>query len=298
MRFEKPPKTFDEQVELLISRGMRIGDLDRTRRYLSHLNYYRLAAYWLPFEQDHPTHRFKSGTDFDLVLQHYIFDRKLRLLVMDAIERIEVSLRTRWAYHLAHSYGPHSLLDQTLFKAAWPHAENINALIETVHNSSEVFIRHFDNYDETLPPLWVVCEIMTLGQLSKWYANLARRQDRNAVAQAYGLDEANLTSFLHHLTVVRNHCAHHARIWNREFTFLWKLPRKKPPTLHQNFNRDDGRKIYNTLVMLAYLMDTMGPNSWKKRLNGLFTQHPDVRPRAMGFPQDWRTRPVWQNVES
>jgi len=297
MRFEKPPRTFDEQVDLLISRGMQIDDPERARRYLSHLNYYRLAAYWLPFEQDHPTHRFKPGIDFDLVLQHYIFDRKLRLLIMDAIERIEVSLRTRWAYHLAHSYGPHALLDQTLFKLRWPHAENINALRDTVRSSSEVFIRHFDRYDETLPPLWVVCEIMTLGQLSKWYSNLTRRQDRNAVARAYGLDEVNLTSFLHHLTVVRNHCAHHGRIWNREFTFLWKLPRKKPPALHQNFNRDDGRKIYNTLVMLAYLMEAMGPNSWRQRLNSLFTQHPDVSARAMGFPQDWHARPIWRNIE-
>jgi len=298
MRFEKPPKTFDEQVDLLISRGMRIDDPERARRYLSHLNYYRLAAYWLPFEQDHPTHRFKPGIDFNLVLQHYIFDRKLRLLVMDAIERIEISLRTRWAYHLAHTYGPHALLNPDLFRIGWSHAENVNALIDTVRSSSEVFIRHFDSYDETLPPVWVTCEIMTLGQLSKWYSNLRRRQDRNEVARTYGLDEANLTSFLHHLTVVRNHCAHHARIWNREFTFLWKLPRKKPPTLHHNFNPDDGRKIYNTLVMLAYLLYTMGPNTWKQRLKGLFAEHPKVNTRAMGFPRDWHTRSIWQNTET
>ncbi|MFO7598785.1 MAG: Abi family protein, partial [Candidatus Desulfacyla sp.] len=102
----------------------------------------------------------------------------------------------------------------------------------------------------------------------------------------------------HHLTVVRNHCAHHARIWNREFTFLWKLPRKKPPALHHNFNQDDGRKIYNTLVMLAYLLDTMGSNTWKQRLKSLFTECPQVSPRAMGFPQDWHTRPVWQSTET
>ena len=88
MRFEKPPKTFDEQVDLLILRGMRIDDPKRARRYLSHLNYYRLAAYWLPYEQDHQTHRFKPGVEFDLVLEHYIFDRKLRLLIMDAIEEV------------------------------------------------------------------------------------------------------------------------------------------------------------------------------------------------------------------
>ncbi len=298
MRFEKPPQTFDEQVDLLILRGMRIDDPKRARRYLSHLNYYRLAAYWLPFEQDHPTHRFKPGVEFDLVLEHYIFDRKLRLLIMDAIERIEVSLRTRWAYHLAHSHGPHAMLDQTLFKAKWPHADNVNALRETVRRSSEVFIRNFNKYDEALPPVWVVCEIMTLGQLSKWYANLKRGRDRNAVARGYGMDEVNLTSFLHHLSIVRNHCAHHARIWNREFTFSWKLPRTRPATLRQNFNLTDTRRIYNTLVMLAYLMDSIGPNSWKQRLYDLFTKHPDVRTRAMGFPPDWPDRPIWQDIKA
>lgn len=217
---------------------------------------------------------------------------------MDAIERIEVSLRTRWAYHLAHFYGPHAMLDQTLFKAKWPHTDNVNALRETVRRSSEVFVRHFNKYDEALPPVWVTCEIMTLGQLSKWYANLKRGRDRNAIARGYGMDEVNLTSFLHHLSIVRNHCAHHARIWNREFTFSWKLPRKRPATLRQNFNLTDTRRIYNTLVMLAYLMDSIGPNSWKQRLYDLFTKHPDVRTRPMGFPSDWLDRPIWQDIKA
>ena len=275
---------------------MRINDSKRAKRYLSHLNYYRLAAYWLPYEKDHSTHQFKPGTTFDVVLKHYIFDRKLRLLIMDAIERIEVSLRTRWAYHLSHAYGPHALLEPKLFNSKWPHAKNVGALRHTAQSSSEVFIRHFDQYKEDLPPVWVICEIMTLGQLSKWTKNLRKRQDRNAIARTYGMDETNLTSFLHHLTIVRNHCAHHARIWNREFVFLWRLPRKKPPGLYQNFNTKDGRRIYNTLVMLGSLMDQLGPNSWKKRLYNLLKEHSDVDPRAMGFPADWLGRPIWIGI--
>ena len=296
MRFDKPAKTFDEQVALLESRGMDMGDLDRAKRYLSHLNYYRLAAYWLPFEQSHSPHRFKPDTSFNTVLEHYIFDRELRLLVMDAIERVEVSLRTNWAYHLSHSHGTHAHLNPDLFKRRWPHSQNIAMLSNTVSRSSEVFIRHFRNYDEALPPLWVICEVMTLGQLSKWYSNLTHGRDRNAIAHVYGLDEVNLTSFLHHLSIVRNHCAHHARLWNREFTFAWKLPRRKPASLPANFNRVDGKRLYNTLVMLAYLMDRINPNSWKNRLNNLFVKHPEVGSRAMGFPEDWRQLPIWQVI--
>lgn len=300
MRFDKSPKTFNEQVELLQSRGMEVEDTARARRYLSHLNYYRLAAYWLPFEQSHDPHLFKTGTSFETVLEHYIFDRELRLLVMDAIERTEVSLRTSWAYHLSHAHGPHAHLDSTLFKthSRWAHPANVRMLQEDVRRSSEVFIRHFRQYDEPLPPLWAICEIMTLGQLSKWYANLKHRRDRNTIARVYGLNEVNLISFLHHLSIVRNHCAHHARLWNREFTFGWKLPKRTPVFLPVNFNRDEPKRLYNTLVMLAYLMDRINPNSWKERLFALFAKHPVVSQQSMGFPEDWREQPLWCGVET
>ncbi len=295
MQFTKPPLLFDAQVDRLVERGMEINDRERARRYLAHLNYYRLAAYWLPFEQDHPTHRFRPDTTFDLVLDHYVFDRELRLLVMDAIERIEVSLRTGWAYTLSHSYGPHAHLKKELFKAKWPHEKNIVMLEKTIKQSSEVFIRHFrEQYDERLPPVWVICEVMTIGQLSKWYANLRHGRDRNAIARRYGLDEVNLSSFLHHLSIVRNHCAHHARLWNRSFPFSWKLPRKTPVGLYDKFNHEDGKRLYNTLVMMAYLMDQINPNTWKSRLKALFEKYPVVQPRFMGFPENWQNLSVWK----
>ncbi len=300
MRFAKPPKTFPEQLDLLVSRGMLVDDHDRVLRYLRHLNYYRLTAYWLPFEEDHAAHRFKPGTTFDRVLELYIFDRELRLLVMDAVERFEVSLRTHWAYHLAHAYGPHAHLDAALFKPdrppQWRHREAVAALQETVRLSSEVFIRHLrDTYDEALPPVWALCEIMTFGQLSKWYANLVSSRDRNAIARQYDLDEKNLSSFLHHLSVIRNYCAHHARLWNREFTIAWSLPLHRPSAVVDSLNRRDGKRIYNVLAMLACLMDIINPgHHWKSRLGDLLRRHPGVRPGAMGFPDDWQELPLWR----
>ena len=113
--FGKPAKTFEEQVELLQSRGMIVDDIQEATFYLQHLNYYRLCAYWLDFELDHATHQFKPDTNFKDVLKLYIFDRELRLLVLDGIERIEVSVRSQWAYYLAHRHSPHAHLDSTLF---------------------------------------------------------------------------------------------------------------------------------------------------------------------------------------
>lgn len=91
--FTKPSTTYDQQIAILRQRGMHVDDEEVAKFYLQHLNYYRLSAYWLPFEVNHNPHQFHSGTRFKDALNLYVFDRSLRLLVLDAIERIEVSSR-------------------------------------------------------------------------------------------------------------------------------------------------------------------------------------------------------------
>jgi abortive infection bacteriophage resistance protein len=113
LKFIKPAKSFDEQLELLISRGMQVRDREKALNHLSHINYYRLEAYWLPYEVSRATHQFADNTDLNTILSHYLFDREFRLLLLDAIERIEVSFRTQWAYHISHSYGPHGYLENS-----------------------------------------------------------------------------------------------------------------------------------------------------------------------------------------
>jgi abortive infection bacteriophage resistance protein len=273
-----------------------IGDRDKAEYYLSHLNYYRLAAYCLPFEKDHNTHQYIEGTSFEQVLTLYIFDRELRLLVLDTIERVEVSIRTHFSYTFANKYGPHKYLNPALFKTKWPHARNVKQLEDQIRSSREVFIRHLaQKYDEPLPPIWATVEIMTFGQLSKWYANLSTSADRNAIANVYGMDEINLVSFLHHLSTVRNICAHHSRLWNREFTFTFKLPKKRPKQLLQvlNFSPSTSKRIYNTLVMLDYLMVIISPDTHRKnRLLELLSEHPVADPSSMGFPEGWKKLPI------
>lgn len=297
MLFNKPPLSFDDQVALLQQRGLEVNGLETAKHYLSQINYYRFAAYLLPFEEDHATHRLKAGTTFDQVLDVYIFDRELRLLVLDAIERVEVSIRTQFAYTFSHTHGAHAHLDAGLFKARWNYADNRVKLESEVNQSREKFIQHFKNtYDEPLPPIWVTVEIMTLGQLSKWYANVSSGADRNAVANAYDMDEINLVSFLHHLSIIRNYCAHHSRLWNREFQFTFKLPRRRPVQVVKEMNRQGVsiRKIYNTLVVLAYLMDVISPgHSWKARLLELIDKHA-IDVSKMGFPADWAKQDIWK----
>ena len=290
--FTKPAKTFQEQVQLLQSRGMLIDNEQEAIFYLQHLNYYRLTAYWLPFEIDHPTHQFKPNTKFSDVLKVYIFDREIRLLLLDGIERIEVSVRSQWAYQLAHHHSPHAHLDWTLFDSDhWQ--KNLNQLANEVSRSKEKFIEHFnDTYDEPLPPVWAVSEVMSLGLLSRWYDSLKPIQTRRGISSVYGLDEEILESWLRHLSSVRNLCAHHSRLWNRDFSQTPKLIRSRNHPLVNQFVQN--RKIYNTLVIVLYFMDVISPDHHlRARLLTLLNERPEML-SSMGFPANWIQRDIWQ----
>lgn len=277
---------------------MIIPDRERAARYLSHINYYRLRAYWLPFEEStgKEEHGFKEGTEFEASLSLYVFDRKFRILVLEAIERIEVSFRTRFAYVLGTKYGSHAYLSQKYFKSAKYYQKCLSSLMEEIDRSRETFIEHYKaKYnDPVLPPIWAVCEVMSFGQLSKWFQNLRHRTDRRKIAEIYNIDERVLGSFMHHLTHIRNLVAHHSRLWNRRLTFTMRIPRY-PSDIEGFFNPAEDRKIYNTLAMLCYLLTLMSPGTtWPARLNELIIDTDLVDPSVMGFPDNWLGLSIWK----
>lgn len=293
--YTKTATSYSRQVEILTERGMLVEDPEQAAFYLSHLNYYRLGAYWLPMEADHVTHSFKPGSRFSDVLNFYIFDRELRLLLMDALERFEVSIRTQWAYQMGHRHGAHSHLDSTLAYRPDRWVRNLESLQKEVERSDETFIKHFtDTYEESLPPVWAACEVMSLGLLSRWYANLKPMATRSAIAGAYGVDQQVLGSWLHHLTLIRNTCAHHSRLWNRRFPVTPSIPHKTP-ALSRQFRAGD-RKLYNALLILLHCMDRIAPaHHWRKRLITLIDSHA-IPVADMGFPADWKSQSLWQEV--
>lgn len=300
MKFTKPPLSIADQIALLERRGMVVPDWARAEHYLRHISYYRLRAYWLPFEyQPPPTdgdHKFKHGTTFEDVLALYVFDRRLRLLVMDAVERVEVSLRGCWAHHLAVRYGSHGYLDPNLYDRADRYAKAFSSLIEEIDRSKDTFIIHYKTKygDPEHPPIWMTAEVISLGQLSKWFGDLKLRVDRQAIAKPYGLDEKILISVAHHLTYVRNICAHHGRLWNKQFTVTLKLP-NSPGALKLAMNPAANRKIYNTLVVLGYLIGIVAPGSqWRREVIELVNSCRLADPAVMGFPSNWETFPAWK----
>lgn len=298
MKFTKPSLSISDQIERLNKRGMVINDEKQASHYLLHVSYYRLRAYWLPFEipaQNADDHAFAPGTTFDKALSLYVFDRQLRLHVMDAIERVEVALRGAWAHHLAMKYGPHDYLDAALYARSDYHAKAYASLIDEIAKSKDTFIVHYKNkYDDPAqPPIWMIAEILSLGQLSKWYSNLKHRSDRQVIARVFGLDEKALVSAVHHLAYVRNICAHHGRLWNKQFTVTMSVP-NSPPALKLAMNTNETRRLYNSLVALGYLIKIVAPESeWRQNLVTLIDDYPLVNPVDMGFPEGWRDMVFW-----
>ena len=296
IRYNKQHLSVTEQINQLKVRNMEFIDEEFAKHYLSHLNYYRLTAYWLPYEENHVTHRFKNGTTFEDVYKYYKFDREFRVLILEAIEKIEVSIRTQMAHELSMKYGSHPHLEESIFLDSTRYGKGLATLKKEYRRSDEVYAKHFQNkYLETLPPIWVSVELMSLGQISQWYSNIQKRQDRQVIAKKYNLDEKILKSFLHHLTIIRNICAHHSRLWNRKLRVDTRLA-NTPESLKNSFtsNNANKRNIFNTLVYIKYLLDTIEPEHvWDKKLKTLVK---DINIEAMGFPEDWLKMEIWKET--
>lgn len=299
MQFTKPPLTLQQQVQQLISRGLIVDDEELAASYLSHINYYRLGTYWWSFIDDHKTHKFRAETTFQQVLDLYVFDRELRLLVLDAIERIEIAVRTQWAYHVAHDSGAFAHLDPRLFNSKdFDHDGFMVAIRQELARTTEPNIkRQMAKYEETTPAIWICCELLSFGWLSKCVDGLARRSLKMNIADHFQLNETVLCSVLHHLTMVRNICAHHARLWNRDFTITMKVPRKGPAPLLLSLNLERPKELYNTLAMLCHFMNVIAPeHRFIQRLTYLTKIHPSANPLAMGFPEQWELLPLWKAI--
>jgi abortive infection bacteriophage resistance protein len=118
MKFAKPATSIDDQIALLKRRGLVIADELRAKHYLRFVGYYRLAGYALPFQVNYNadgSHRFLDGVSFEDILDLYVFDRKLRLAVMDAVERIEVAFRAQFSQTMSEVRGPHGFMDAAHF---------------------------------------------------------------------------------------------------------------------------------------------------------------------------------------
>ena len=297
MRYSKPPLTIDEQVDLLLKRGMG-GNPDTMAQQLTVVNYYRLSGYWYTFRN--PDDTFKPGTTFDLVWNTYAFDRHLRLVVMDAIERIEIAVRSLVAYHHAHKHGAFAYARDS---ASLPklqlggHQDFLNRVIEEAQRSRERFVTHFQNkYGSSHEhlPVWMATEAMSFGSVLTFFRN-SGNQVKTAIATVFGIPHKVFESWLLSLNTIRNIVAHHARLWNRVLGLKPIIPKISDyPDWHTPV-KVENKRLFAILTICRYCLLQIAPQSpWMTRLEALLVAFPTVPKQHMGIPTNWKECPIWK----
>lgn len=298
MIYNKKTFTIEEHIAQLKERGLVISDHAIASHYLSHVSYYRLAGYWWPMQLDREQHLFKPNSKFEDVIHLYNFDRELRILIFDAIEKIEISLRTKLIYHLSHEFDPWWFQNMAIFQDSGALVETLASLKEEIDRSKDIFIKeHKKKYKEDLrfPPAWKSLEMTSFGSLSKLYGNLKNSvKSKDVIAKELGaVNHTYLPSWLQSNAQIRNYCAHHSRLWNKNLPGTPKIL-SKPPFRWLIDVPTDTQKLYLHLCIIRYMLNIIAPeNSFALKMRELLIKYPSVDPNALGFKADWKNEALW-----
>lgn len=291
MRYTKPCLTFEDQCQLLLSRGLHLGDQTVAAAALKRISYYRLSAYFAPFKTGDA---FNEGARLEDVLRLYDRDRTLRMLLGDGLERIEVYLRTSLTYHLALRGGPFAQGDRRLFAGHFDHDRLLVEIRKEESRSSELFIHHFrTKYNEERElPIWMATELLSFGTLSAMYAGV-NLQTQKAIAAPFALDHHVVKSWFHFLTVVRNTCAHHGRLWDRLFRVKPQIPRNP---VRWPFRVESGSS-YCALMVMRDLLKRIDPLcTWRSRIYDYLNACDRMQMTGMRVPEEWNEFGVWHET--
>lgn len=323
MDYNKEPKTFAEQVELLEERGLIIEDKQKAISRLANISYYRLSAYMIPFKKiitingkDQYIDEFIPNIKWNKVYDLYVFDRKLRLLLFDAIERLEIAIRTQIIYQLSQKYGSHWQDNKDIFLVKTVKTKDKKNFENDIYkklqdhlkeqlknNKAEVFIKHYyEKYDNPKnPPSWMAIETLYFNQLSNICINLKEKQDTKDIARYFNIKSAKVfCSWLHSINYIRNLCAHHSRLWNRDMDIVPRLYFSKDNNLiwlkDDDLNNLKRNKLYYSICVINYFLQTANPTStFNNRLIDLIDNYKNVVGLSyMGFPDNWEEEPLWK----
>ena len=293
--YSKFPIPVAQQVALLASRGMNIEDPAFAEQILSRVNYYRLSGYSRSFRID-GSDLFKPGASFARVVALYELDRRLRLALMDAIERVEVAVRTTITSTYSARYGTFGHIHPNNFDPRFNHAEWTKKLNKEVEDSTEVFIAHYRKTYQEYPkvPLWMGTEILSFGALTRFYKG-RRSELRTQVASGFGCHEEVFSSWLLSLSYVRNLCAHHSRLLHRDLAVKPKLPAKNPSWAAPELALPG--RIFVAILLIRTMLRTFKLGAdWAQRFELEFRADfadPLVL-YAIGASGDWTAHPIWK----
>ncbi|USD67540.1 Abi family protein [Vibrio sp. SCSIO 43136] len=330
MAYNKPWHSYEDMVVKLQERGLSITDEDKAITYLSRIGYYRLSGYWYTFRQlsgpccplEKPkgnkkggTRRitleeFKPGAKFEDAIYLYVFDKKLRLLVLDALERIEIAFRVEVA-HLLGKRNAFAYLDKEQFFPKFSqqinpktgltdHHDWVSKQAGLINRSREKFIEHNKKKHGLPLPIWIACEVWDFGALSLLYSGM-KEQDQDIIASKFGMSNGRvLAKWLRSLNYLRNVCAHHSRLWNRNIIDQPNLPASTEVPWVSHFEGKGSDRLrarpFMLFCIVKHLMDNINPNStWWMRLTDLMiNEFPDMTHigldlNSMGVVERWQS---------
>lgn len=301
--YTKKPLTLDEQVARLKQRGLVFDDESEAIAYLFNISYYRLRAYTYPFQENGEgvEHNFtRKDIHFKDIIDLYCFDRRLRSLIFNAIEKIEVAVRTKIIQIYAEStHNSHWYDNESLYRFDY---EDLMKHIEAdVNRSNEDFIKHYNSKynNPPMPPSWMALEVVSFATLSRLFKSLKSDSHKKYITEQFGLKKvAILENWLHAISNLRNCCAHHSRVWNRRFMVSVILPYDTlyPFMDRMTIKQIHTNKLFAVLSCVVYILDIISPGSYFKRnLKELLKS--DCRLldlKDMGFPKYWQSLSVWR----
>lgn len=296
----KPAYTIADQIALLKQRGMQFRQEANAHHFLINISYYRLKGYWWDQQFDKVNHTFRPDTYFEDVIDRYNFDRHLRLILFDAIERIEIALRTKMIYHMSIGYGGLWYQNDTLFNDLDLHYKLLIDLQKEFDRSQEVFIKdHRKRLPSEEPDAWKILEVASMGTLSKIYKNFEPQLPEKAqIAKEMGLNiHSELSSWLEAITYVRNIIAHHSRLWSRNMvkTPKEKINNPKAAWLQLGIKPVQAQKAFLIISCMLYLCNEVTPgHQIKTKLVDLFNQNPTIPIYKLGFLNGWNNQPLWR----
>lgn len=304
--YSKKPLSIENQIQKLKGRGLLFKNEETAKCILSNISYYRFRAYTYPFqdnENEENDHAFlQDDIYFEDIFNIYLFDRRLRLLVFNGIEKIEVAVRTKLSQIYSEMYNDsHWFLNGEHYKDHDSYEKIIKSIAEDVNRSNEDFIKHYKSKYKSpeMPASWMTLEVVSMGTLSRLYASLRKSDAKKEVARQFGLADVEImTNWFHAFSNLRNCCAHHSRIWDGRFAVSINLPYNTTyPFMDRGMiNSIKKNKLFSLLSCVKYICDIISPgNNFKTNLENLLKEKGDwVSLKKIGFPNEWDKLPVWK----
>jgi abortive infection bacteriophage resistance protein len=284
-------------IPLLKNRGLSISDEQRTVNYLTNIGYFRLSAYCYPLlDEPKANHLYKSGATFDMALNMYRFDRKLRILLFNEIEKIEVAIRSAMNNRVSNGLNDiFWMTDSKHFSNMSVFDRHLSSIQSELNKTNEEFILHFrSTYDNPFPPAWMISEIMPFGTLCGIFNNLKYKSLQKTISSYFSLSVPVFSSWIVSLVNLRNLCGHHNRTWNRENPLI-PAPLKLSAFPWIDSSTADMKRIYYRICIIKYLLFTVSPNNrFTQKLKSLLAAYPTIDVKAMGFPDNWENEALWK----